>query len=155
VPALVLVWALGSLVFLAAGKLLPLGQLSLESAMFAMTSVDAFVTLVAPAFVVWWFCRLAKRSARGIGWSMAATVVIALVAFLMHTRIEPPTNGPNTGTYMVGLGFGLKQLGYTFGLQQWAQSMVPVSVATLTCIRYRTLVDCAAPHIMYLCRWRR
>jgi hypothetical protein len=56
---------------------------------------------------------------------------------------------------MVGLGFGLKQLGYTFGLQQWAQSMVPVSVATLTCIRYRTLVDCAAPHIMYLCRWRR
>ncbi|MEZ6073917.1 MAG: hypothetical protein R3C10_27460 [Pirellulales bacterium] len=137
IPALVLVWLAVSSVCVAAGRLVPDGQLSFESMLYAITAVDAFVTLVAPTVVVWWFCRLARRSARGIRWALATTAVIGLVAFLMHTQIDPPVGGPNTGRYMVGLGFGLSPWTYTFGLQQFAQLFVPVAVAAIMWLRFR------------------
>jgi hypothetical protein len=113
-PALVLGWFLfvvaGALGFEGVAYLLTGGRevaetevpLALRRALYAYFYSSAFVP---PALLALWWCRLARRSGRGLRWGLAACLLIALAAGSFITQLTPPTPDAK-GTFMIGFGIG-------------------------------------------------
>ena len=94
---------------------------------------------VPPLIVVLFWCRLFRRSGRTRRWGLASCLVIALIAGLYVTRLEPPT--VNTKGYLqVGLGLTTSP-----SLGQITQFLLPLTLGSYLVMRENRAVRSLSP----------
>jgi hypothetical protein len=86
-----------------------------------------FATLVIPpAIGALWYCRLARRSGRGIRWAMAACAVVTMLACIVFSELRMPVNGEH-GKLTIGLML-THPLGWRIVRGQVFQTLAPLAV---------------------------
>jgi len=87
---------------------------------YLATILDFSVRVLPPIAAAILCCSWARKAARGWMWSLAACLLIAAVAGLLHSTLRFPVE-PGTGRW--GLGFG-----FPGGKEQLLQLFIPVAV---------------------------
>ena len=139
-PALLLAWILyllaAYLVFAGVESTLLSNEGSAGQHIGVLRAVDFLLVFAVPLLVAAGFCRLARRTCAGLHWAAISTGLICFAALSLQTQITPPTMGPGTGRYLVGLGLHTSLL----SLSDWAhvlQAVVPCMALVLTFLFHR------------------
>jgi hypothetical protein len=86
-----------------------------------------FATLVIPpAIGALWYCRLARRSGRGIRWAMVSCAVVTALACIVYSELQMPVDGEH-GTLTIGLML-THPLGWRVVQSQMLQTLAPLAV---------------------------
>lgn len=128
IPTLVLAWLAAFLGIWSLMWLVPddIVHESFGVPLFRM--VDFLLIYGVPAAVTALLCRAGYRHALGWPWVGAACLLVGLLAFSLFTTLEPPTAGPGSGRYTVGLAFGWQQFASLLAIQQLTQLLAPLTV---------------------------
>jgi hypothetical protein len=70
--------------------------------MWSMQIVHYAILAIPPGIVAWWFCRLSRRSGRGLKWAATACVLVLLLAYMVWSELEYPQNGQG-GRMLLGI----------------------------------------------------
>jgi hypothetical protein len=82
--------------------------------------------VLPPAFAAYWFCRLARRSGRGLGWSAAACILIASLALVCISELRLPYES-HQGRLLFGLALPIPQSWAPFSALGWREVLQPAS----------------------------
>ena len=85
--------------------------------LWLMQVVHYGVLAVPPGLAAWWFCRLARRSGRGLKWAAASCVLVLLLGYMVWSKLESPHDGQG-GRLLLGLRAPFLQSGDWALLQQ-------------------------------------
>jgi hypothetical protein len=87
-----------------------------------------FATLVVPPVIgALWYCRLARRSGRGIRWAAAACALVTLLACLVFSDLRMPVDEQH-GTLVIGLNVTLLPWDWRLPSGHYFQTLAPLAV---------------------------
>lgn len=87
----------------------------------ALLTVAWIIRLVPFAILAFLFSRAAGRTGHGWKWGLAACALLAALAGALDVNYRLPTEAPNSGAFMLGLG-------YPLGVIQFIQFVIPLAI---------------------------